>query len=309
MQIRFEGRVAIVTGAGAGLGRSHALTLARRGASIVVNDVGGTLQGAGASTRAADSVVAEIQALGGRAVASYDSVADPEGAKALIGRAVDAFGGVDILINNAGILRDKSFGKMDLQDFDDVVRVHLAGAAYCTHAAWPVMTARKFGRVVLTLSNSGLYGNFGQANYAAAKAGLIGLMNALKIEGARTNILVNAIAPMAATRMTESALSPEILSLFRPEYASAAVAYLCSESFNETGTIVACAGGHFWAVRIVSAPGVQLQGEPSPEAISSAWAAIADMSGARSFNSAQQELAFVVEAAKGAGASASYSAV
>ena len=185
--------------------------------------------------RAADAVVSEIAAFGGKAVASYDSVADAEGARALVARAVEAFGGVDILVNNAGILRDKSFGKMDLEDFDAVVRVHLSGAAYCTQAAWPVMSARKYGRVVMTLSNSGLYGNFGQANYAAAKAGLIGLMNTLKIEGLRNNILVNAVAPMAATRMTEATMTPEVLARFRPEYPAAAVAYMCSESFSESG--------------------------------------------------------------------------
>jgi NAD(P)-dependent dehydrogenase (short-subunit alcohol dehydrogenase family) len=298
MQIRFDNRVAIVTGAGAGLGRSHALTLARRGASVVVNDVGGNLQGSGTSTRAADAVVAEIHAFGGRAIANYDSVADPAGAQALIALAVETFGGADILVNNAGILRDKSFGKMNLADFDEVVRVHLAGAAYCTHAAWPVMSAKKYGRIVMTLSNSGLYGNFGQANYAAAKAGLIGLMNALKIEGGRNNILVNAIAPMAATRMTEATMTPEILELFRPEHASAAVAYLCSEPFIETGTIVSCAGGHYSAVRIMSAPGAQLTGDATPEAIANAWSTISEMSGAQCFASAQEEVAFVVNAAK-----------
>jgi NAD(P)-dependent dehydrogenase (short-subunit alcohol dehydrogenase family) len=297
MQIRFDGRVAIVTGAGAGLGRCHALTLARRGAAVVVNDVGGTLDGAGTSRRSADAVVSEIAAFGGRAIASYDSVAYPDGARSLVARAVEAFGSVDILVNNAGILRDKSFGKMNLEDFDAVVRVHLAGAAYCTQAAWPVMVSRKYGRVVMTLSNSGLYGNFGQANYAAAKAGLIGLMNTLKIEGMRNNILVNAVAPMAATRMTEATMTPEVLAQFRPEFPAAAVAYLCSEGFTESGTIISCAAGHYSAVRIMSALGAQLEGPPSPEAIGAAWERITDMHGAQTFANAQQEVSFVLQEA------------
>jgi NAD(P)-dependent dehydrogenase (short-subunit alcohol dehydrogenase family) len=297
MQIRFDGRVAIVTGAGSGLGRCHALTLARRGAAVLVNDLGGTLDGSGASTRAADAVVNEIAEFGGRAVASYDSVADPEGARALVARAVEAFGSVDILVNNAGILRDRSFGKMDLADFDAVVQVHLAGAAYCTHAAWPFMSAKKYGRIVMTLSNSGLYGNFGQANYAAAKAGLIGLMNTLKIEGQRNNILVNAVAPMAATRMTEATMTPEVLARFRPEYPAAAVAYMCAESFTDSGVIVSCAAGHYSAVRIMSALGAQLEEAPSPEAVGAAWAKITDMKGAQTFAGAPQEVSFVLEEA------------
>lgn len=297
MQIRFDGRVAIVTGAGTGLGRSHAITLAQRGAAVVVNDVGGTLEGSGTSTRAADAVVAEIASFGGRAIASYESVAEAESAKALVARAIDAFGGVDILVNNAGILRDKSFGKMALGDFDAVIRVHLAGAAYCTHAAWPAMAAKKYGRVIMTLSNSGLYGNFGQANYAAAKAGLIGLMNTLKIEGMRNNILVNAVAPMAATRMTEATMTPEVISRFRPEYPSAVVAYMCSETFTESGMIISCAGGHYSAVKIMSAIGAQLDEPPTPESIGACWDRITDMQGAQTFGDAQQELGFVMKAA------------
>jgi NAD(P)-dependent dehydrogenase (short-subunit alcohol dehydrogenase family) len=295
MRISFDGRVAIVTGAGTGLGRCHAITLAQRGAAVVVNDVGGTLDGSGTSTRAADAVVAEITAFGGRAAASYDSVADPQSAQAVVARAVEVFGGVDILVNNAGILRDKSFGKMDLADFDAVVRVHLAGAAYCTHAAWPVMAAKKYGRIIMTLSNSGLYGNFGQANYAAAKAGLIGLMNTLKIEGMRNNILVNAVAPMAATRMTEATMTPEVIARFRPEYPAAVVAYMCSEAFTESGTIISCAGGHYSAVRIMSALGAQLVEAPAPESIGVLWDRITDMKGAHTFGDAQKELGFVME--------------
>lgn len=297
MEFRFDGRVAVVTGAGAGLGRSHALALASRGAKLVVNDLGGTLDGAGTSERAADLVVEEIRAMGGEAVASYDSVADPEGAAALIGRAVEAFGGVDILVNNAGILRDKSFGKMTLADFDAVVKVHLQGAAYCTHAAWPIMAAAKFGRIIFTLSNTGLYGNFGQANYGAGKAGLIGLMNVLRIEGMKNNILINAIAPMAATRMTEATMTPQVLEKFRPEFPAAAVAYMCSEAFAESGTIISSAAGHYSAVKIMSAQGAQLDGDVTPEMVAAAWEAITDMTDARTFATAADEVAFVAEQA------------
>jgi len=298
MEVRLDGRVAIVTGAGAGLGRSHALMLASRGAKVLVNDLGSASDDPDSARRAADVVVEEIRAAGGTAVANYDSVADPAGAQALVASAVEAFGGVDILVNNAGILRDKSFGKMDMADFDEVVRVHLSGTAYVTHAVWPLMTAKKYGRVVFTLSNTGLYGNFGQANYGAGKAGLVGLMNVLRIEGAKNNILVNAVAPMAATRMTEASMSAEVLERFLPEYPSAAVAYMCSDQFTESGTIISTAAGHYSAVKIVSSEGAQLDGAASPEAVAAAWSEITDMSGARTFANAAEEVAFVMDAAK-----------
>jgi NAD(P)-dependent dehydrogenase (short-subunit alcohol dehydrogenase family) len=262
---------------------------------VVVNDVGRSLDGSGGSELAADSVVNEIRSSGGTAVASYDSVAEPESAQALIDRALNAFGRVDILVNNAGILRDKSFGKMSMSDFDAVTGVHLHGAAYCTHAAWPVMAEQKYGRVIFTLSNAGLYGNFGQANYAAGKTGLIGLMNALKIEGLRKNILVNAVAPMAATRMTEATFAPELIPRFQPEYVSAAIAWMCSDNFNETGTIISCAAGHYAAVRIMSSRGVTLRGAATPESVAAEWQGICDMSDSRNFDSAQEEVAFVAE--------------
>lgn len=297
MEVRLDGRVAIVTGAGAGLGRTHALMLASRGAKVVVNDVGASADGENLSAPAADVVVNEIKAGGGDAIANYNSVADLAGAQALIDQAVAAFGRIDILVNNAGILRDKSFGKMDMADFDEVIRVHLLGAAYCTRAAWPVMVENKFGRVIFTLSNTGLYGNFGQANYGAGKAGLIGLMNVLRIEGAKNNILVNAVAPMAATKMTEATMPPEVLKRFLPEYPSAAVVYMCSEDFQESGTIISTAAGHYSAVKILSSEGAQLDGEASPEAVAAAWAEITDMTGARTFANAAEEVAFVMEAA------------
>ena len=202
MPIRFDGRVAIVTGGGSGLGRSHALLLAARGAKVVINDLGGAVDGSGRSTAAADHVVAEICAGSGVAVASYDSVSDTAGAERIVNIAVERFGRLDILVNNAGFLRDKTFAKMEIADFRAVVDVHLMGAVHCTRAAWPYMKERNYGRVVMTTSGAGLYGNFGQSNYGAAKMGLVGLMNVIKLEGARNGILVNTVAPIAATRMT-----------------------------------------------------------------------------------------------------------
>ena len=195
--MRLDGRVALVTGAGGGLGRAHAMELARRGAKVVVNDLGGARDGSGATLGPAETVVAEIREAGGEAVANGDSVADRAGAQNMVAQAMDNFGRLDILINNAGILRDKTFSKMDLDDFELVVQVHLLGSAYVTHAAWPIMRQQKYGRIVMTTSSSGLYGNFGQSNYGAAKMGLVGLMNCLKLEGARDNVKINCLAPTA----------------------------------------------------------------------------------------------------------------
>ncbi len=229
----FEDKVVIVTGGGNGLGRAHALAFARRGARVVVNDLGGSLDGSG-SGDAADRVVAEIEAIGGRAVASKDSVCDKEGSRRIVQIALDAFGTVDILVNNAGNLRDKSFKNMTLEDFDAVLDVHLRGTAYVTHAAWPVMYEKSYGRIVFTSSGSGIFGNFGQANYGSAKMGMVGLMNVLAIEGLSKNIRVNCLAPGAATRMTASvpgasfdAAAPPAERA--PELVSPAVLYMCSE--------------------------------------------------------------------------------
>ena len=213
MTIRFDNRVAIVTGAGNGLGRAHALLLASRGAKVVVNDPGGAVDGKGGDhAAAADKVVAEIKAAGGQAVPNYDSVADAKTAANIVKTAVDSFGTVDIVVNNAGVLRDKTFHNMTIEDFDFVVKVHFLGTAYVTHAAWPIMRAKAYGRVVVTSSNSGIYGNFGQANYGGAKLAVVGFMNALRLEGQKYNILVNALAPVAGTRMTESLMTPEMLA-------------------------------------------------------------------------------------------------
>ena len=225
MTISFEGRVAVVTGAGSGLGRSHAKYFAAHGASVVVNDLGGSIAGTGGSSKAADDVVREITDAGGKAIANYDSVATEEGGTNIIKTAVDNFGRVDILINNAGNVRDKSFAKMDLKDFTALMDVHLMGAVYCTKAAWPLMLDNKYGRIVMTSSAAGLYGTHGHTNYSSAKISLIGFMNALKQEGTHKNVLVNAVAPMALTRMTEEVMSPKLAPKMKPEYVTALVAW------------------------------------------------------------------------------------
>ena len=217
MTIRFDGRVAIVTGAGGGLGRQHALALAARGAKLVVNDLGGTLDGNGGTTSAAQTVVDEIRAAGGEAIASGASVTDAAAVQAMVDAAVKTWGRVDILVNNAGILRDKSFTKMTLDDFRLVIEVHLMGAVNCTKAVWDLMRAQNYGRIVMTTSSSGLYGNFGQSNYGAAKMALVGLMQTLAIEGAKNDIRVNCLAPTAATRMTEHLMPEAVLKLLQAE--------------------------------------------------------------------------------------------
>ena len=215
MNLDFKGRVAIVTGAGGGLGRQHALALAARGAKVVVNDLGGARDGSGGSLSAAESVVAEIRAAGGEAMVNGASVTDFEAVQAMVQQAIDAWGRVDILVNNAGILRDKSFAKMEIADFRTVVDVHLMGAVHCCKAVWPHMNEQKYGRILMTTSSSGLYGNFGQSNYGAAKLALVGLMQTLALEGAKNNIHVNSLAPTAATRMTEGLMPPQVLAALK----------------------------------------------------------------------------------------------
>ena len=244
MSISFNDKVAIVTGAGGGLGRCHALELARRGAKVVVNDLGGTMDGSGGSTEAAESVVAEIKTIGGEAIANGGSVSDRAGAQSMVDDAMNAWGRVDVLINNAGILRDKSFSKMTLDDFEMVVNVHLLGAAYCSHAVWPIMREQNYGRILMTTSPSGLYGNFGQTNYGAAKMGQVGLMNSMKIEGAKNNIHTNSIAPVAATRMTENLMPEEVLEKLGPELVTPAAIFLVSED-APNGKVIQAGGGRF----------------------------------------------------------------
>ena len=259
--IDFKGRVAIVTGAGGGLGRQHALALAARGAKVVVNDLGGARDGSGGSVSAAQAVVDEIEAAGGEAIASGASVTDFEAVQAMVQQAVDTWGRVDILVNNAGILRDKSFAKMEIADFKLVVDVHLMGAVNCTKAVWALMNAQKYGRIVMTTSSSGLYGNFGQSNYGAAKLALVGLMQTLSIEGAKNDIRVNCLAPTAATRMTEDLFPPEMLEAFQPEAVVPAMLVLAAQ--DAPNRTVLCAGaGVFEAAHITLTQGVWLGNGP-----------------------------------------------
>ena len=240
--IDFQDRVAVVTGAGRGLGRSHALLLASRGAAVVVNDFGGSSDGLGGSQSPADDVVDEIAAVGGVAIADYSSVAEPEGGEAIVAKAVEEFGRIDIVVNNAGILRDKSFSNLEWPDLSAVIDVHLKGAFYVTKPAFLRMKEQAYGRIVLTASNSGILGNFGQTNYGAAKMGLVGFMNVLKLEGAKYDIRVNTIAPVAKTRMTEDLLGP-LADKLAPESVSPAVAYFASDACEFSGEVWSVGGG------------------------------------------------------------------
>ncbi len=286
MSYSFDGKVAIVTGAGGGLGRCHALELARRGARVVVNDLGGAMDGTGGSSEAANAVVKEIKAAGGEALANGGSVSDLQGAKSMVKDAMDAWGRVDILINNAGILRDKSFAKMEMDDFRLVLDVHLMGSVYVTKEVWPIMREQNYGRIVMTTSPSGLYGNFGQTNYGAAKLGLVGFMNTLKIEGAKNNVYTNAIAPVAATRMTENLIPEEAQKLLGPELVTPAVVYLCTED-APNGVIMQAQGGRFSVACVVENAGVELGADATVEDIAERYAEIADLAGAKPRNMLQ----------------------
>jgi NAD(P)-dependent dehydrogenase (short-subunit alcohol dehydrogenase family) len=278
-KIDFTGRVAIVTGAGGGLGRLHALALAGRGAKVVVNDLGGAVDGSGGSVTAAQKVVDEIRAAGGEAIANGASVTDWDAVQAMVQQAVDTWGRVDILVNNAGILRDKSFAKMDMADFRLVVDVHLMGAAHCAKAVWPHMVAQKYGRIVMTTSSTGLYGNFGQTNYGAAKLAQVGMMQTLAIEGAKNGIHVNALAPTAATRMTEGLLPPEVLAALKPEAVVPAMLVLASEQ-APTRTILCAGAGTYEAAHITLTQGVHLGLTPdTPERLLAALAQVTDGTG------------------------------
>ena len=278
MTISFEGRVAIVTGAGGGLGRAYALELARRGARVVVNDLGAARDGSGTSD-AADRVVAEIEAAGGTAMANGSSVTDFAQVEEMVARAAEAWGGVDILINNAGILRDRTFAKMSMDDFRLVVEVHLLGSANCTKAVWERMREQAYGRILMTTSSTGLYGNFGQANYGAAKLGLLGLARTLGLEGARYDIRVNSIAPTAATRMTEDIFPPDMLAAFNPDNVVPAALFLVSQD-APSGAIVGAGAGVVQAAYVTLTPGVALrEGERTVEAVAQMWDRIADRTG------------------------------
>ncbi len=277
--VRFEGRVVVVTGAGGGLGRAHALLFARHGAQVVVNDLGGSTHGEGASASAADRVVEEIRAAGGTAVASHDSVTD--GGK-IVQCALDSFGRVDVLVNNAGILRDKSFHKMEDADWDLVYKVHVEGAYKVTHAAWPHLREQNYGRVIFTSSTSGIYGNFGQSNYGMAKLGLYGLTRTLAIEGRKNNIFVNAIAPTGATRMTEGLLPPQVFDQLKPELVSPLVVFLGSETCQETAGLFEVGGGWVGKVRWERSLGAGFDPQAgfSPEDVAAQWGRICDFNGA-----------------------------
>jgi 3-hydroxy-3-methylglutaryl CoA synthase/NAD(P)-dependent dehydrogenase (short-subunit alcohol dehydrogenase family)/putative sterol carrier protein len=303
--IRFDGRVAVVTGAGAGLGRVYALELAKRGAKLVVNDLGGARDGSGRSATPADQVVDEIRALGGEAVASYDSVSTVQGGEAIIRKAVDSFGRVDIVINNAGILRDKTLAKMEPVEWDLVMSVHLDGAFHVTRPAFLRMREQGFGRIVVTTSAAGLYGNFGQSNYAAAKMGLVGFMNALKLEGEKHDIRVNAVAPIAATRLTEDILAPELLERLKPEFIAPMVLYLCSEACTETGMIFNAGMGCFNRAAILTGPGAVVgdgRNPPGPEQIHQQWTAINTLDAAKESGSATAALGTMLDAIASTGA-------
>jgi NAD(P)-dependent dehydrogenase (short-subunit alcohol dehydrogenase family) len=254
-ELGFDGKVAIITGAGGGLGRSHALDLARRGALVVVNDLGGSVDGTGSGTTAAQAVVDEIKAAGGEAVANYDSVATPEGGKAIVQAALDAYGRIDVVVNNAGILRDTSFKNLGPEQLEPVLDVHLKGAFYVTQPAWAHMREQNYGRIVCTASGAGIFGNFGQTNYGAAKMGLVGLTRVLAIEGAKYNIKVNAIAPVAKTRMTDSILGP-LADKLQPEYVTPVVAFLAHEDCPVTGEVYSVGGGRVARIFIGVTPGI-----------------------------------------------------
>jgi|TARA_Y100000739_G_scaffold226549_1_gene234272 NAD(P)-dependent dehydrogenase (short-subunit alcohol dehydrogenase family) len=293
MTIRFDDKVAIVTGAGGGIGKEHALELARRGAKVVVNDLGGSVDGSGASD-AANEVVDIIKSEGGEAISNGASVTDLEAVKAMVNQTMDEWGRIDILVNNAGILRDKSFHKVTLDDFDLVMDVHFQGSLNCTHTIYPIMREQEYGRIIFTSSASGVFGNFGQTNYGSAKMAMIGLMNTLKIEGQNKNVFTNSITPVAYTRMTESLIPEDFGKNLQSEYITPAVIYLAGED-APNGTIMAAGAGVFSRIFIHETMGVSLgMGEDmTPENIQANWDKISDMTDARALqNGGEQTMKF-----------------
>ena len=304
MSVSFEGRTVIVTGAGNGLGRNHAIEFARRGANVVVNDFGGARDGTGGSSEAAEKVVAEIEAAGGTAMANGANVADEAQVRAMVDAAVERFGAVDVLVNNAGILRDRSFGKMTREEWDAVVAVHLTGTATCCLAVWNGMKERGYGRIVNTTSTSGIYGNFGQANYGAAKAGVVGLMNTLSIEGAKNDIRVNCISPTAATRMTEDIMPPEMLQSLDPRWVTPAVLFLASDDAPRR-TIMLAGGGGYAVAKLMEGEGVYLaEDERTPETLAARFDELTDMSNAQEMMDGNSHVAKIVAMAQAGGAKA-----
>ena len=276
-----KGKTVLVTGAGGGLGRCHALLFAKHGANVVVNDLGGSTDGEGAGSAPADKVVDEIKAAGGNAVANYDSVADAAGAESMVKTALDSFGSIDIVINNAGILRDKSFVKMTDADWDIIFDVHVKGSYLVTHAAWPHMRENKYGRVIMTASASGIYGNFGQSNYSSAKMALVGFGQTLALEGEKCNIKTNVIAPVAHSRMTESLMPENVLAMLKPEYVSPLVVFLCSENCDANGEVYEVGGGNFARIETLRSDGLRLKpegdAEISVDEVAAAWDKINNM--------------------------------
>ena len=276
MTLDYTGKVVIVTGAGGGLGRCHALEFARRGAKVIVNDLGGSVDGSGGSSEAADKVVEEIKAAGGEAMSNGSSVTDDAGVANMVSQTMDAYGRIDVLVNNAGVLRDKSFAKMEIADFDFVVDVHLFGTMKPTKAVWPIMKEQGYGRILVTSSSSGLYGNFGQSNYGAAKLGVVGFINTLKLEGQKDNIHVNALAPVAWTRMTSNLMPPEMEDALAPEQVTPAVVFMCSEQ-APTGKIICAGAGAYAAAQIVETRGMYLGTAPTAEDVADNWEQISKL--------------------------------
>jgi hypothetical protein len=296
--IRFDNQVVIVTGAGNGLGRSHALEFARRGARVVVNDLGSSRDGSGGSSDAAENVVAEIEQAGGEAISNGANVANYSAVEGMVRDALERWGRVDVLVNNAGILRDKTFAKMDLDDFKQVLDVHLIGSVNCTKAVWESMREQQYGRIVMTSSSSGIYGNFGQSNYGAAKMALVGFMNTLALEGQKYDIKVNSLAPVAATRMTEDVLPPNVLTLLQPEAVTPAVIFMASEG-APTRQIIAAGAGVFARVVVQETPGIFLQPDSrDAEHVAAAWEQIANTDGQLELSAgADQTMKFLQQAA------------
>ena len=294
MTISFKDKVAIVTGAGGGLGRCHALQFAERGAKVIVNDLGGAVDGSGGSSEAADKVVEEIKAMGGDAISNGSSVTDKAGVKKLVDDAMAAYGRIDVLVNNAGVLRDKSFAKVTLDDFEFVVDVHMMGSVYCTKAVWPIMVEQKYGRIVMTSSSSGIFGNFGQSNYGSAKMGVVGLMNTLRIEGQKNNIKVNSLVPVAATRMTENLGMPDaVFDSLKPESVSPAVIFMSSEDAPD-GVMISAGAGVFAMAEIVHSEGIALKGDDlNADMLAEKWSEASDMTNSKALRSGAEHTAHI----------------
>ena len=296
MTISFDNKVVIVTGAGGGLGRSHAIEFARRGAKVVVNDLGGEVDGSGSSSEAVNKVVKEIADLGGVAIPNGASVTDDAGVKHMIDQTIEEFGRIDILVNNAGILRDKSFSKMEMEDFTKVTDVHLIGSVKPTKQVWDIMKDQNYGRIIVTTSSTGLYGNFGQANYGAAKLALVGFVNTLKLEGQKYNINCNILCPVAYTRMTSNLMPPEAEQLLTPSSVTPAVIYLSGEN-APNGTILCAGAGVYSVAKILESDGKNLGLKATAEDIEKNWDKISDFSDAKPFNMGGEQTAKVIEIA------------